>query len=235
MDSTQLYRHWDESGTLLYVGISYSSLKRLRQHEKTARWFKLVKSVTIEQFSNRKEAEIAEMVAIKSEKPLYNIVGVETTAVAGEKPFKWSKPKYKIVGKVLLNAKYLPTYYKILSDLELGKIIYTGVYSKESVNELMTILKLSSPRILVNNRVQRSASGFCIIQSTKSNITNDYITEIGIHNNLISLLITARDNNDPHLLNEYFIEEKEDTRYPIRQVYPDWYFIDKGLTGETNE
>lgn len=123
MSQTQLYRHWDKDNNLLYVGISYSSLNRLRQHEKNARWFKLVSNVTIEQYTTRREAEIAEMTAIKTENPLYNIVGA-VSKVVGDKPqkkMKWSRCTYIIKGKRVFSVENIPTYKAILDILELGK------------------------------------------------------------------------------------------------------------------
>jgi hypothetical protein len=70
---TQLYRHFDESGILLYVGISLSTLTRLGQHEDNAHWFYRIKTVTIEYFKTRQAAEAAEDRAILAERPLHNI------------------------------------------------------------------------------------------------------------------------------------------------------------------
>ena len=70
---TQLYRHFDAAGVLLYVGISLSTVHRLSQHRDDSHWFDQIKRVEIEHFPTRKQAEIAEQVAILTEAPLHNI------------------------------------------------------------------------------------------------------------------------------------------------------------------
>jgi len=71
--STALYRHYDERGNLLYVGISLSALHRLQAH-KRSRWFRKIVNVTMEWFPDRESAIRAEIEAIKAERPSYNKV-----------------------------------------------------------------------------------------------------------------------------------------------------------------
>lgn len=68
---TELYRHFDSNGCLLYVGISLSTLKRTYEHKKSPWWLQ-VASISIERFSSRKEALAAEREAIRLEKPRHN-------------------------------------------------------------------------------------------------------------------------------------------------------------------
>lgn len=70
---TQLYRHFDADGNLLYVGISLSALKRLAQHSQSAQWYCQIARVSIEHFPTREEALDAEALAIHRENPLHNI------------------------------------------------------------------------------------------------------------------------------------------------------------------
>jgi predicted DNA-binding transcriptional regulator AlpA len=70
---TELYRHFDTAGRLLYVGIAFDSVVRLKGHQRAASWFKQVTTITIQRFPTRAEAEAAEREAIKAEKPLHNI------------------------------------------------------------------------------------------------------------------------------------------------------------------
>lgn len=70
---TQLYRHYDKSGTLLYVGISLSTVARLAQHRDTAQWFDAITDIKIETFPTREDALAAERRAIASENPTCNI------------------------------------------------------------------------------------------------------------------------------------------------------------------
>lgn len=69
---TALYRHFDQSGTLLYVGISLSAASRLSQHMRGSDWRDVIANVQIEQFSDRQQALDAEKAAIITEGPLWN-------------------------------------------------------------------------------------------------------------------------------------------------------------------
>ena len=70
---TNLYRHYNTTGILLYVGISISAIKRLSQHAVQSRWFNQIAVIKIEKFETRKEAQLAEKQAIEQESPLFNI------------------------------------------------------------------------------------------------------------------------------------------------------------------
>lgn len=69
---TALYRHFDASGRLLYVGISLSPTYRLSQHRVCSPWFSQIANITVEWLPNRLEALKAERSAIQSEGPEYN-------------------------------------------------------------------------------------------------------------------------------------------------------------------
>lgn len=75
-EETVLYRHFNRSGQLIYVGVSLSVLQRLNQH-KESHWWREISQVTFERFNSRTAALVAEQIAIKEEKPFYNIVGKE--------------------------------------------------------------------------------------------------------------------------------------------------------------
>lgn len=68
---TELYRHFDADGRLLYVGISYDALVRLRQHKDRSAWFSRIASITIEKHATREAALAAEAEAINREKPAW--------------------------------------------------------------------------------------------------------------------------------------------------------------------
>lgn len=71
--STELYRHYDPAGVLLYVGVSLYGLARLKDHSNQSAWFERIARVEIERFPSRDAALKAEQDAIAKEKPLYNI------------------------------------------------------------------------------------------------------------------------------------------------------------------
>lgn len=71
---TDLYRHFNLEGELLYVGISINAFERYKQHAIEKDWFDSVINMTVERFSTRQQALEAEKAAIKAEKPKYNVV-----------------------------------------------------------------------------------------------------------------------------------------------------------------
>lgn len=68
-----LYRFFDADGALLYVGISEHPLVRLDMHTHTQPWWSLVTSATFEQHQTREDARAAELAAIRSEHPAFNV------------------------------------------------------------------------------------------------------------------------------------------------------------------
>ena len=69
---TELYRHFDREGVLLYVGMSISTITRLRAHKSTSHWFEQIVVITIERFESHESCVAAEKAAIKNENPLFN-------------------------------------------------------------------------------------------------------------------------------------------------------------------
>lgn len=73
---TALYRLFNAEGGLLYVGIG--DLKaRLTAHAREKPWWPEVARKTVEWHPSRSEAEIAELLAIRTEHPLYNVAGTK--------------------------------------------------------------------------------------------------------------------------------------------------------------
>jgi predicted GIY-YIG superfamily endonuclease len=75
MEHTILYRYFDSSGNLLYVGITKSQINRFSQHNAKSVWIPLIHSATFEHFQFRQDAIEAESRAIENEDPKYNIAG----------------------------------------------------------------------------------------------------------------------------------------------------------------
>ena len=86
-----LYRMWDVTGKLLYVGISDDIGSRLWQHARKKPWFTDVARIEIQQHLDRPAALIAEESAIRTERPAHNIVFNEWSPLAGR-----SKPQETI-------------------------------------------------------------------------------------------------------------------------------------------
>lgn len=72
MSGEVLYRFFDKDGILLYVGISNTWYQRFHDHERKAGWFSKVASSTFEWHENRESVEAAELLAIKTENPVFN-------------------------------------------------------------------------------------------------------------------------------------------------------------------
>jgi hypothetical protein len=69
-----LYRHFNASGDLLYVGMSLHVRARQAQHLKRAAWANTIYQIVIEPFASREELLEAEQLAIRTEFPKFNRV-----------------------------------------------------------------------------------------------------------------------------------------------------------------
>lgn len=70
---TALYRLFDASDNLLYVGIGFNPSARWRSHSQTAPWWPLVARREVVWFDQREAAEVAEAQAIRTESPVFNV------------------------------------------------------------------------------------------------------------------------------------------------------------------
>lgn len=68
-----LYRFFDAEGDLLYVGITWNPYRRWQRHANKAAWFGSAVRVTCEVFPNEWTALKAEVAAIHSERPIFNL------------------------------------------------------------------------------------------------------------------------------------------------------------------
>ncbi|MFD6360168.1 winged helix-turn-helix domain-containing protein [Streptomyces roseolus] len=77
-DRTALYRYFDAEGNLLYLGITNDVQRRELQHRRdSARtWFPLIATRTQAWFETRSEAETAELAALATEAPPWNVKDV---------------------------------------------------------------------------------------------------------------------------------------------------------------
>lgn len=73
-----LYRHWDQAGRLLYVGVTDRPHHRARRHAKNSPWMVFQARMTVESHPSRTAAEEAETRAIADEQPLFNVAGNDT-------------------------------------------------------------------------------------------------------------------------------------------------------------
>lgn len=70
---TALYRVFDATGQLLYVGISANPDLRFGQHSETKDWWSAVAERKVEWLDTRQEALAAERTAIRTERPVWNL------------------------------------------------------------------------------------------------------------------------------------------------------------------
>lgn len=68
-----LYRHYDRTGVLLYIGITENPEGRIREHARSSAWVPYAHSMTAQWFDTRDAAEVAERAAIRTEVPVFNI------------------------------------------------------------------------------------------------------------------------------------------------------------------
>jgi hypothetical protein len=69
-----LYRFYDASGQLLYVGISLHAAQRASEHRKDKAWWSDVARMEVQHLPTRHAALDAERTAIVNERPLHNVV-----------------------------------------------------------------------------------------------------------------------------------------------------------------
>ena len=68
-----LYRYFDATGRLLYIGISGDLAMRDTSHISRSRWMQLTASSTVERFGTLEAVKAAEQEAVESERPLFNV------------------------------------------------------------------------------------------------------------------------------------------------------------------
>jgi predicted GIY-YIG superfamily endonuclease len=69
-----LYRFYDSTGRLLYVGITSNPVARFRQHRQDKVWWSDVADIKMQHFGSRTDLEMAEKIAIRDERPLWNVM-----------------------------------------------------------------------------------------------------------------------------------------------------------------
>lgn len=72
-----VYRFFDSTGSLLYVGVTDMPVVRIAAHRIKALWWNRVdpNRTTLTEYDDRRTAELAELDAIKTENPEFNLTG----------------------------------------------------------------------------------------------------------------------------------------------------------------
>lgn len=84
-ERTALYRIRGEAGLLLYIGISNHPGIRWNGHLLEQPWWGELRTLTVEWYDSRPEAEDAEKAAIRAEQPKYNVTYLKPTGVGRER------------------------------------------------------------------------------------------------------------------------------------------------------
>ena len=69
-----LYRFFNATGQLLYVGITMNPPQRFKAHQSEKDWWTEVSGITVESYASRSELAAAERRAIHVERPAYNVI-----------------------------------------------------------------------------------------------------------------------------------------------------------------
>ena len=73
MTNHVLYRFFNSTGQLLYIGITMNPPQRFKEHRDSKDWWTEVAGITVENYPNRTALAEAERRAIKVERPRHNI------------------------------------------------------------------------------------------------------------------------------------------------------------------
>jgi hypothetical protein len=84
-----LYRFYDTTGALLYVGITVDAPRRFGRHSEDKPWWLEVARIDMEPFPDRDSVLVAERAAIQSEAPRYNIAHARGTQSAPTRYTPW--------------------------------------------------------------------------------------------------------------------------------------------------
>lgn len=158
---TDLYRHFDKDGKLLYVGVSLSTMKRLSQHKKASHWFNEITSVTIQKYKSRQEALDAERSAIVEENPIHNLkrpTVKEVKRIEDDESTGAQKSRDNLVKRIV---QFNPVYTideassitgvskpKIKELISLNKIGYVCVGERVTSNGVRKILRITGWQLI---------------------------------------------------------------------------------------
>jgi len=150
---TDLYRHFDKDDNLLYVGISLSTLQRLGQHKRNARWFNSITRIEIEKCADRAEALNMEAQAIKKEKPIYNIQHAKKVKAKSY----GIKDLYDCLRSLGITEGWVDEdmEYERPADIYDGVTISLGKLAR-LVNSSMSMVESKLSRLVANGRIKVS-------------------------------------------------------------------------------
>lgn len=112
---TALYRHFDEAGVLLYVGITSGLPGRNSRHKSLSHWFADVSTSTVQWLDIKQDAMAAEARAIREENPAHNRAKSSKPRAADSRDVgplaEWvaqqCRSKKEIAGEIGVTPQYL--------------------------------------------------------------------------------------------------------------------------------
>jgi len=113
---TTLYRFYNIDDVLLYVGITEAGAMRWSSHRRGKEWWGDVARVTVDHFPDRQTAAEAEVRAIKTEGPLYNVMHSRKKGI----PIKGERGRGTWVFQSLKTGHEFRTDLVLYGELELS-------------------------------------------------------------------------------------------------------------------
>lgn len=102
-ERTAVYRIRGEADLLLYIGMTNGPSVRWNAHQLVQPWWDELRTVTVEWYDSRPEADAAEKAAILAEQPKYNLTHLKPTGLGRER--KPSEVTPVVHGKAVLDPR----------------------------------------------------------------------------------------------------------------------------------
>lgn len=113
---TAVYKLYDATGTLLYVGITVDLERRFYNHERLKWWWPLVYEKKIDWMVDWDVAEAVEKYLIKTEMPLYNVRGTPMAKVMGSLPALTARRAAKAALERRINDENPGAHWTVIDD-----------------------------------------------------------------------------------------------------------------------
>lgn len=127
---TTLYRLYSNAGRLLYVGVADNWPSRMKQHAREKPWWGEVASTRFEQYDSRDKALSAEAAAIRSERPIHNVLHNSEPVV---KPLR----RHKVTTR-----RNAASPDERLMGFQTGEVVALGLYSGKCPIGLVAAVKM---------------------------------------------------------------------------------------------
>jgi predicted GIY-YIG superfamily endonuclease len=89
IDPTNVYRMYNRYGCLLYVGMTRNAGERFEAHASSKSWWIEVAHIDVSHHVTREMARVAELVAIRTEHPMYNKADRRPKVIRGRDDWKY--------------------------------------------------------------------------------------------------------------------------------------------------